>query len=244
MSIDLDNFNSKLILLSSKNKTNALQNNADFTTSFLNSGGTINNIIGLYIKNFSCPNVFNNVNSYNNKIALQGPSSSHEVLLTENQYTITQLITELTSKIDSAITPNTVTITQNALDKLVFTFSANYSFIYEATTAKNLIGLTADTTSATVNTMQEIVNLTGIQNIYVYSKELNMDGFAEVLNNSSPYGAVSYSSSLSSEMQKLYVPNSKKSFSVIDISLKDEDGNQLYLPDNFYFNMILKIYYE
>src|SRR5579863_6674164 len=212
MSQVLEDYKTTLVRISSEDKSSGSQSNSNFKVDLPSDGGKIDNIVTAQVKYISCPNVFPNVPSYpnnsvppipTNQIAIEnGIATTFVILITSGQYTISQLITQMTTQINAVIAPDTVIITLNSLNQLVFTFSANYSFVYSGTGMANIIGLTGNTTLGLVNTMQSIPNLIGETEIYVISEAIAQNFLVEstgsfsvvdVLPLDKPYGQMCYS---------------------------------------------------
>lgn len=257
-------YKNRFIEISSKDKSLSSSSSSNFTVQLPSEGGVIDGVCGVLVKSISIPNVFPNVQSWNNILIISDVALTHVITIPTGQYNITTFIAILTSTINTAIAPNTVVITQTSQGNLIFTFSAGtpYDFIYAQSTIRDLIGLTQDTTDAStpdVVTMPSIPNLIGITDVFVRSNQIFSGGqisqsgaapVIQVVNMDNPYGTMCYGKFYDAVFNFIkYIPEqSPKSYRDVDITLTDLNGNILEWPNNqtnpnFYFTMILKIYY-
>jgi hypothetical protein len=104
-------------------------------------------------------------------------------------------------------------------------------------------------------TAQNIPNLIGPSGCYIHSRTLCSNNLIEAngvfsvvdkINLDKPFGSTCYTNyNEKTTHNKYYYPyESKKSFRKVDINLRDRDGNLLELPDNFYFSMMIKFFYD
>ena len=101
---------------------------------------------------------------------------------------------------------------------------------------------------------QNIPNLIGETACYIHSRILATNNLTEgngtfsvvdKINLDEPFGSMCYTN-YNEDMthQNNYYPyETKKTLRRIDINLRNENGNLLILPDNFYFSMMIKIFY-
>jgi hypothetical protein len=107
-----------------------------------------------------------------------------------------------------------------------------------------------------INTvMPSFPNLTGETACYVHSRILATNNLTEgngtfsvvdKINLDEQYGAMCYTN-YNNDLthQNNYFPfETKKTLRRIDINLRNENGDQLILPSNFYFSMMIKIFYS
>jgi len=101
---------------------------------------------------------------------------------------------------------------------------------------------------------QNIPNLTGETACYIHSRILATNNLTEgngtfsvvdKINLDKPYGSMCYTNFNDDTIhQNMYYPfETKKTLRRIDINLRNENGDQLILPPNFYFSMMIKIFY-
>lgn len=250
----------KMIRISSEDKTLNSVSNSRFQINLNQNGTNIDSVAGYQVKYVSCPNIFPNVPAYANTLQIikQIGLIVYNINLDVGQYLLSDFITELQTKINIAITPASVIVTSNSQGQLNFLFSAdNWELSYSNSTIKNIIGLSPENDNLFFNslTLSNPVNLTGETELYIHSKTLNNGGLIEpngafsvvdVLSLSVPYGGVAYSDYNNDILhQKKYTPyESLRTFRTLDIVLRNRSGEVLSLPNNFYFNMILLIYYK
>lgn len=245
----------RLLRISSEDK--ATGNNSRFSVNLPQSGGSIDRVCGFRLKYASVPNIFTNVASYNNKLnIIRDDLVSYDVFVDVNQYNLTAFVAELQSKINTAIAPNTCTITIATGDKLTFTFTGNnYQLNYTNSTINDIIGLSSDTPFFLTLTLSNPVNLTGETECYIHSRTLHQNGLIEANGSFSvvdviplnvPYGATAYLTYPDKELSQInYEPfETQKSLRRVDVVLRNRKGDVLELPDNFYFTMTLKIYHD
>lgn len=263
------NFNatrSKLITISSDNKTSSSISNSNFHVILPPTAGDIDNIKGCLIKEVSFANIFYNINSYNNVLILDDTVSSTSVpiTLTPGQYTLTQFITALQSAINTALSGDSVTVVISndpIANVLTFTFTGgNIGFTYfDGTTVIStmgpVIGFTDDIPAGSVLTMPYPYNLTGETELRIYSACIGnsksiqsqpngTSNLVDVVPITVPFGATQTSNYNDTEMHFIsYSPyEQKKSFRDVDIVLQNRNNMPLDLPPNFPFNMVLKTY--
>lgn len=256
----------RYVHVSSAFKNASSQNNSDFNVVIPSEGGVTDAISSCYIKSISLPNVFPNVQSFQNTLIFEDVAFSYEVIVPVAQYTITTFIATLQALIDAQIAPNTVVITLDPFNKLIFTFSAGtpYTFIYSLSTIAPIIGLTGDATDsavANVVLMQSIPNLIGVTQVFVRSRaignsiQIDSQGAnpcIDILNINVPYGQMCFSNYKPDFNFIKYSPwQLSTSFRSIDIQLTDYEGNILTwvgptndFNSNFNFDMIVKIFYQ
>jgi len=262
--INLLNLKSKMIRISSEDKTINSVSNSRFEINLNQNGSNIDRVAGYAVKYMSCPNQFYNVPANKNELQITKQTGNivYTIFIAPNQYNITDFLATLKSQIDTFIFPDTATVQLDPFGKIVFGYSGDaYAFTpanFEATTMRDIIGMDesdAQGTFFTVQNMSNPVNLTGETELYVHSKTLNNAGLVEpsgsfavvdVLPLNVPYGAVAYSNFNDLILhENSYIPfESLRSLRTIDIVLRNRTGDVLTLPNNFYFNMILIIYYE
>jgi hypothetical protein len=260
-SINIANQKSRLLRISSEDKVDGT--NTRFTINFGAEGGTLDNIYGYLVKHISCPNLFKNVPAYANTIRVIKTTGAvvYDVTIPVGQYTVSQLATALQDNITTAIGPDSVgvvvsTASGDSSTVLRFTWVGDtYSIDYDNSTIRDIIGLTEDIGPAVFYDLQSEVNLIGESELYVHCRELNPNGLTEsggsfsvvdVLNLDVPYGAVAYSDYYDDEMhfKKYYPYITPRTVRTLNIVLRNRQGRVLTLPDNFYFNMILKVFYK
>jgi hypothetical protein len=110
----IKNAKSKFLRISSNEKTDDSLNNSVFSVNIPQSD-YIDNVKGFYVHSIECPNVFNNVDTYNNnyQIKFQGPSAPIDLNLNLSigYYLIDDLINAMNAQISAQIAANGDTYT-------------------------------------------------------------------------------------------------------------------------------------
>lgn len=249
-----------LLRISSEDKSQPDNTNSDFVVNINPSGGNITQVAKVSLKYATCPNVFYNVPSGLNVLVFEDagdPGVLQTVTLTPGQYTVQQLITALQTAMNASISTGTVTITLNpTTQKLTFTSSVENITIYLTdTTMSDIIGLGANTASALTVTMDNPVNLSGEAEVFIHSRIVAISRLYEGSGNFSVIGVIplnvafgqnAYYVAPDEELDTIdYQPKqSARTLQQVDVKLRSRDGRLLSLPDNFYFSMILQIYYK
>jgi len=107
------NSQSRFVRVSSEDKV--IGSNSQFTVNLESAGGSIDNVKGFIVHSIECPNVFNNVASYNNNfiISFPGPSTETDINIniTEGYYLIDDLINAINARVALEIANNGDTYT-------------------------------------------------------------------------------------------------------------------------------------
>jgi len=101
---------------------------------------------------------------------------------------------------------------------------------------------------------QNIPNLIGETDVYIHSRTLAPNNLSEgtgtfsvvdKVNLDQPYGSICYSNYNNDTTHEMrYFPfESKKTLRTIDINLRNRTGQELVIPPNFSFTMMIKIFY-
>ena len=102
---------------------------------------------------------------------------------------------------------------------------------------------------------QNIPNLIGETACYIHSRILATNNLTEAngtfsvvdkINLNEPYGSMCYTNyNDDTTHENNYYPfESKKTLRTVDINLRNSEGDLLILPPNFYFSMMIKIFYS
>jgi len=128
--INILNLKSKMVRISSEDKTQNSVNNSRFEVNLNQTGANIDRVAGYAVKHISCPNIFYNVPAYANTLQIikQTGNIIYNILVDPNQYILNDFIIELQTAINTAITPDTVTITANNKNYLNFVFVGDTLF--------------------------------------------------------------------------------------------------------------------
>ena len=104
----IKNSQSRFVRVSSEDKV--IGSNSQFTVNLESAGGSIDNVKGFIVHSIECPNVFNNVASYNNNfiISFPGPSTETDINIniTEGYYLIDDLINAINARVALEIANN------------------------------------------------------------------------------------------------------------------------------------------
>jgi len=236
---------SRLLLIRSTDRESlATQSTTDFTIDF---GNTLSrNIKKIAIKNISIPNVFYNINRYNNILIVNGVPYTIPL----GQYSITQLITELQTLLVAltfTAVPDPITYKLNVTTAAPATYS---SFINGSTIAR-VVGLNVTNNLITAaGSFPNVYNLSGPKYIFINSEVMSANTnlitktgtlpiTSPILVNA-PYG------------ENITYENTEQNFDSIDfdisqsmrtisIKITDENNNILDLNGNN-FVAVFKIY--
>ena len=105
---NIKNSRSRFVRISSEDKV--VGTNNKFKVDLQSSGGVIDNVKGFIVHSIECPNVFNNVASYNNNfiISFPGPATETDINIniTEGYYLIDDLINIINARVALEIANN------------------------------------------------------------------------------------------------------------------------------------------
>lgn len=250
-----------LVRVSSEDKVRPIDTNSNFIVNLEQGGGILTQVAKVSFKFATVPNVFYNVPSDFNSLAYAdsgNPGNIKVISIAAGQYNVNQLITALQNALNASISSGTVNITLNQVtQKLTFSsLGPQLKFYYnDDSTIYNIIGLGQTTAFSISLTMDNPVNLAGESEVYVHSRVLATGRLFEGNGNFStvgyiplnqPFGSNCYYQSNDEELDLIsYEPKqSARTLQQIDVVLRARDGRVLQLPDNFYFSMILQVYYK
>lgn len=240
----------KIVIINSANKDSVLMSNSDFTVTLLEKFYT-QNVVGVVISDCIIPNCFYNIRDgtsgansgiVNNVLTLSengGPNLL--VTLPGGQYNTTTLIAALTPLINAVLTVgNTVTIVQDPITQLLtFTFTTLPVQIISNTKVSlaTVLGFFSSSTSSLVDTAQFLPDLSGLNNVFIYSEEVadvnGIDGMTGLQPNlelvsftNVPFGAFAYKQNNDTNLAKILF-DQPRNLNRISITLKDAYGNTL-----------------
>lgn len=242
--------NSRYIRISSYDKDpNQSRHNGDFTVE-LKEKYLTQSIHSMLLTQAFIPNVFYNVRSsqgvINNTIRiLEAGQTELNISVDEGQYTLSELISELQTKINAQLVGSVLVITEDAkTKKLTFTFTGNAVTIYGhpdySLTAGSLIadviGIRNDSASSNAIIMDFIPNLRGYDQLFIHSNTIcqgsMVDGNAGLISalvcvpmNDTPFGGMAYFHENLAENTIEYTQPCN--MSVIKVVLRDSEGNRL-----------------
>jgi hypothetical protein len=214
----------------------------------------INLLIGL--TSFEMPYSFYNVNQFNNTFEISANNNTVNFNISSQNYTATQLATELTSQlaISSRVTLLGQTITCTFDDqstKFLFNSTATaipYT-ITANTTMNKILGLELPSTSGVGFLFSNnIINLSGTPSIYFRINNLGIrnrdsrgktDGTIQKINVNCNFGEFIFYESL----ENIYYPLSNRTITQLDITLTDSDNNELFL-NGAEFSCTLTVHFQ
>lgn len=251
----------KIIVVNSKDKSEG--SNTDFVVVFNDS--SCQQVIKCLVRDVFVPNLFYNIDSYNNVLYFkQNAEPIQFVTVPTGQYNVDNLATTLKTLLDGVLAFGTiVTITRDSITyKYTFTFSGavspannNVIFYYDTSTIRDPIGLLQTTASSSVLVMDTIFNLKGKEIVQIHSPEIGemhgldagATGYISLVETVSltttPFGSVAHRQNNDDELAMILYEQ-PKNLSRIRITLRDESGVKLTLPDNSHMSIMLKIFFD
>ena len=192
----IKNSQNRFVRISSEDKV--VGTNSQFTINLESAGGSIDNVKGFIVHSIECPNVFNNVASYNNNfiISFPGPASETDINIniTQGYYLIDDLINRINLQIANQIAANgdayTFVLSKTGVyptEKIQFDanglsaggcnlFTSNTSILPSLGVESTPNGIPPNTPFTIVNGVpqvaQNIPNLIGETAVYVHSRTL------------------------------------------------------------------------
>lgn len=243
--------NSRVIYISNDDKLiDESKSNSEFIC-YLKERVSVQQSNYAILKTISLPNVFYNVRGtaygaiQNNVFVFQeqAPLATFAVSVPEGQYLIADYITALENAMNAVLVSGTVAITQDPITfKLTFTCTGTAISIFSGSngnTSYQLVG--ADETNNTafnaVITLDNLPDLSGIQNVYIESRELapaqGNDPTFGLINivgqinlSETAFGAYAYYQANDDELATINYKN-ERNIERIDIRVVDGQGNTL-----------------
>jgi len=150
-----------------------------YINSISRENGTVNNftvqlpkpikdVECILVKSVEIPFSFFVITTARNTFKFFNTATTYTVTITPGNYSSSELVTELQTKMNAAFPGNTVTFS-NITNKLTFANASPIKLVYAGNTIAPIIGLSADTSSGTSVTCQNVLDLTGTNHIYVMS---------------------------------------------------------------------------
>jgi hypothetical protein len=262
----------KLLVISSDDKDNPSDSNSDFSVTLKESYYT-QNVLRVLVKEVTIPNVFPNIrgsaygSNQNNTLNIND-GSFRTITLPEGQYLINSSnplldFTTILQNALNAVSTSTFVVSYNELtNKIEFEvtagvpvvlFSSSPPFGVPTSNMAETLGITSNIQILVGNTesSQEQLDLSGIQNVYVHSKEIadthGIDGDSGLIAlvdpvnlSNAPYGSYAYKQENDDELASI-VYEDVRNLSRIRIILRDNLGNRLPIGTHK-MNIVLKIY--
>jgi hypothetical protein len=234
----------KLIILSSNDKdSNVSNNNSDFVVNLRETYYT-QDIKRILVKEVQVPNNFYNIRdgtngSQNNelKITEQG-FGQVTATVPQGQYTITEYLTALDLAVNAVMVATVFTSTLDvATKKITMTGVGNTTILDATSNMASALGLQTTTANQLVHIMDALPNLSGINMVYVHSKDVaenhGIDGDSGLISvmeslsfHDVPFGAMGYKQNNDDELA-LIDYDQPKNLKTVLIVLRDDLGNKL-----------------
>jgi hypothetical protein len=209
------------------------------------------------------PNLFENIRSaylQNNELVFEETGQpAVTISVPQGQYTLSQLITELETLINAALTGgNTVTITANPnTNILTFTSTVAIQYFEAGSTIYPVIGFSGDTASGLVAVGAYNFNLQGIGMVYLHSPDIaqshgidpgRRSGLISLLGaislHEAPFGSNAYFQSDDAETSDVDYGEQTRNLSTIRFVLRSQGGVKLPLPPNVDMKILMKFILE
>lgn len=217
-------------------------------------------VVRVVLSQAQVPNLFENVRSdylqNNELVVVQLGNPSVTISVPQGQYTVAQLIVELTTLIDAVLTGgNSVTIVSlPTTNKLRFTFLTTATqFLAEGSSLFPVIGFESDTVSALSLTGEFNFNLQGIGMVYIHSPQIaqshgidpgRSSGIINLLGavslHDTPYGGTAYYQSNHDVTSDVDYGTQARNLSTINFVLRSQNGTKLPLPPNVDIKILMK----
>lgn len=202
-------------------------------------GAPLRNIKYMFIKSATIANTLYTVRAGVNDTIVVGDAvpAWSTVTLREGNYNITTFLAELKTQLDSSAIGTFTCAYSELTMKITISCTNNFQLDYSLSTAAKLMGLNSDTSLSTTATMQDTVNLTSTERLYMTSKSLSaFDNPSYIYNGSSFMNSraiLSVPIDVDHGDVISYVPESDNSsyrsyqsgvIDEIDIAIQDDDG--------------------
>jgi hypothetical protein len=199
---------------------------------------------------YTIPYSWYNVESTTNVIAFTEEKTDKTATLTVGNYDITYLTQQIAAKLTTAsggVNTYTCTYNDSTMKLTIASDTKNFYLDESKTTAKKIIGLTADTTDAKTATMQEIVDLAPIKTLGIRTNlSLSTDATSKYSNLLMPvtFGGYSAGDLIScTQSDSLLQDSINNKISEFTIYLADQEGYWVDL-NNKPWQCFLQLYYR
>lgn len=260
--------NSRLIYISNDDKnTSESQSNSEFVC-YLKENVSVQASNYLVLKNVCIPNFFYNVRgatnygeASNNTFVFQeqAPLATFAVQVPEGQYLLSDYITALQGAMNAVLVSGTVAITIDPVTgKLVFTCAGTQINIFSQSNGNlsyALVGANEekDTGFFAAQTLDNLPDLSGIQNVYIESKELApahgndptfglINILAQLNLSNTEFGSYGFFETNDTELGIVNYQNSRN-IQRVDIRIVDGQGNTLPVG-NGRVSLTVKYHYD
>ena len=221
--------------------------NSDFTV-YLKEEYQTQEVKNITVYNAIVPNIFYNVvgsasnGTINNIFSyLENGQSASTVVVPEGQYLLADFLSALQTALNADLVSGSVLITlDNVTKKIVFTFTGTTVIIYNLSDGNlmaSLLGLTTTTADLGSITMNSVPDLSGLNEVYIHSKELAdanlVDGdrgsisvVCAVSFSDAPFGTYAHYQATEYSNNRILYPDTRN-ITKISIRLRDNKGNVL-----------------
>ena len=252
-------FNSKLLKIKSEDRKSGTP--GDFTVN-LGNESYVQQVVHIVPLSVSLLHSFYNVNSLTNTFKFTNSTDGLQTInLTNKQYNVNQLITELQTQMN-AVMSDTIAITYDTQTrKITFTITGASTNIYyadddpsNASSLSRLLGITSTSSTLGTYTSESQIDLGGVKQINIISDTLgdnnavnsnaSLDDLIINIPVEAEFGA---EISWQNEADHISVGNTfdnPRGIQNIDIRLTDQDDNPLQIEDHLKVHMMFKIYYS
>ena len=161
---------SRLVRIDNRDRTSGSLYN--FTVNF--NDYLLHNVQRMLLKSVYIPNTQYNVNSNKNELVYDAGAGTQTITVTPGQYNLTELMAELTTEFAGAVPPVTFGYTFDTnTSKLNITTNPATTLFGTQSSMAELIGLqNTDIGPSAIHQMPFVVNLTGLQKVYIASNAL------------------------------------------------------------------------
>ena len=260
--------NSRLIYISSDDKnTSESQSNSEFVC-YLKENVSVQASNYLVLKNVCVPNFFYNVRgsvnykeASNNTFVFQelAPLATFAVQVPEGQYILSDYITALQGAMNAVLVSGTVAITIDPVNgRLVFTCTGTQINIFSQSNGNLSYALVGadeqkDTGFFVAQTLDNLPDLSGIQNVYIESKELApahgndptfglINILGQVNLSNTEFGAYGFFETNDTELGIVNYQNTRN-IQRVDVRVVDGQGNTLPIG-NGRVSLTVKYHYD
>lgn len=247
----MTSYKTKLLHISSKDRSNQLDTTADFTVNLNNTDG-LQNVKRVIVKQASIPNSEYNINQYNNKFVTESAGVFTIKEIEPGNYNLPQLTTAL------AAVGVTIELVEpdGIMPKLrIIGGTGRYLSEQDGNPMASVLGITQSTDDEVSELLaQGFPDLSGAKLYYIQSHALGEGNFASsrkkvdniiaAVQANAQFGTyIHYSSEHSNlDMFSNISKRHGKNINEIDIKIVDHQGRAVNL-NNLHLELILKIYY-
>ena len=249
---------SDLLIISSADRLGGSPSSSDFLVD-LGSSQELSRVRKVALVSVTGVNGTYNIYEGSNDFKFNYNTVDYTATITVGEYNTTQLISALTTEINTLINPATVVITQDPItQKLTFTFSAALAIIYNEDDGNNMASETGILTTTAVATdvivADRIIRLNGLSRMYLRSSKL---ANANSINSRQktddilcciPLGDVGFGQvinhrPLTEREGALTIQNPIDLRNILDIKMTDYEGIPINL-NGFNLEILIRVFYS